>query len=565
MIILSIYPWTNTSSAALSINGKIVSASPEERFNRVKGSSDFPINAINWCLKEHKLSWKNIDAVAIAWNPSKNIKSASSRWINNMRWRGEFLSNVPAQIMKMINYESDNHLSIFFDRQKIFFLNHHECHAASAFFASPFKNSDILTIDGHGENETCFMGYGRSNKIIKKNSIPYPHSVGLFYGTFTDYLGFKPDSDEWKTMALSSFSKKKNIYDKKINKIFHLTKNGIELDLSYFNYFFFDAQRNFYNDKFIRLFGKSRRVNDKYEKRHYEIAGAMQRAFEKQVFHLLKLTKNQGSNSGNIVLAGGAAMNCVFNGLLEKNKIYKNNYIPPWPDDLGVSIGAAYLLDYKLRKNKRKIEKIRSSFLGPKYNSNFIENEIRKYKLNYSKPKKLNEYIAKKISYGKLIGWFNGRMEFGQRALGNRSILADPRNKKIKDTINKAIKYRENFRPFAPAVLEEEAYRYFDIKRGTKIEFMEKAVLVKNLWRDKIPGVTHVDGTARVQTVSKKINPDFYDLIYEFRKITKIPILINTSLNLNGEPIVCSPKDAIRTFFSCGLDILVLGRFVIEK
>ena len=201
MIILSIYPWTNTSSAALSINGKIVSASPEERFNRVKGSSDFPINAINWCLKEHKLSWKNIDAVAIAWNPSKNIKSASSRWINNMRWRGEFLSNVPAQIMKMINYESDNHLSIFFDRQKIFFLNHHECHAASAFFASPFKNSDILTIDGHGENETCFMGYGRSNKIIKKNSIPYPHSVGLFYGTFTDYLGFKPDSDEWKAMS----------------------------------------------------------------------------------------------------------------------------------------------------------------------------------------------------------------------------------------------------------------------------------------------------------------------------------------------------------------------------
>ena len=291
----------------------------------------------------------------------------------------------------------------------------------------------------------------------------------------------------------------------------------------------------------------------------------MQRAFEKQVFHLLKITKKKGTNSGNIVLAGGAAMNCVFNGLLDKKKIYKNNYIPPWPDDLGVSIGAAYLLDYKLRKNKRKIKEIRSSFLGPKYESNTIEDVVKKYKLNYSKPKKLNEFVAQKISEGKLVGWFNGSMEFGQRALGNRSILADPRNIKIKDIINNAIKYRENFRPFAPAILEEKAHKYFDIKKGVKIEFMEKAVSVKKAWRNKIPGVTHVDGTARVQTVSKEVNPSFYNLIFEFYKITKVPILINTSFNLNGEPIVCSPKDAIRTFFSCGLDILVLGKFVIEK
>ena len=567
MKILSIYPYTHISSAALMINGKIVAASPEERFNRIKMSTAFPIKAIEWCLKENNLKLNDVDLVTIPWNPAININSASSRWTNDLRWRGEMLSNIPTNLMKILDTKPSNFVKMNFNDINVIYLNHHECHAASAFYTSPFKNCDILTIDGHGELDTCFLGVGKINDIKQKKSIKYPHSVGLFYGTFTDFLGFKPDSDEWKVMALSSYAKKQNPFDKKIKNLFKLTPQGFELDLSYFDFFTFDKRRNFFNDKFIKLIGKPRKQNDKITRNHYLIAGAMQRAFEKIVFHLLKILKSEGSKSKNLVLAGGAAMNCVFNGLLEKNKIYKNNYIPAYPDDLGVTIGAAYLANYRFNKNKkRKILIEKHNYFGPGFSRKQIKEEILKSKLNFIELKKnLNSEVARLISEGKLVGWFQGNMEFSHRALGNRSILADPRNTEMKNKVNKAIKFRESFRPFAPAVLEEESHKIFDMKKNDKIYFMEKAVKVRRSWIKKIPAVTHVDNTARVQTVDKSVNPIFYDLILEFNKITKIPILLNTSFNLNGEPIVCTPKDAIRTFFSCGLDILVLGNFVIKK
>ncbi len=567
MKILSIYPYTHISSAALMINGKIVAASPEERFNRIKMSTAFPIKAIEWCLKENNLKLNDVDLVTIPWNPAININSASSRWTNDLRWRGEMLSNIPTNLMKILDTKPSNFVKMNFNDINVIYLNHHECHAASAFYTSPFKNCDILTIDGHGELDTCFLGVGKINDIKQKKSIKYPHSVGLFYGTFTDFLGFKPDSDEWKVMALSSYAKKQNPFDKKIKNLFKLTPQGFELDLSYFDFFTFDKRRNFFNDKFIKLIGKPRKQNDKITRNHYLIAGAMQRAFEKIVFHLLKILKSEGSKSKNLVLAGGAAMNCVFNGLLEKNKIYKNNYIPAYPDDLGVTIGAAYLANYRFNKNKkRKILIEKHNYFGPGFSRKQIKEEILKSKLNFIELKKnLNSEVARLISEGKLVGWFQGNMEFSHRALGNRSILADPRNSEMKNKVNKAIKFRESFRPFAPAVLEEESHKIFDMKKNDKIYFMEKAVKVRRSWIKKIPAVTHVDNTARVQTVDKSVNPIFYDLILEFNKITKIPILLNTSFNLNGEPIVCTPKDAIRTFFSCGLDVLVLGNFVIKK
>ena len=292
----------------------------------------------------------------------------------------------------------------------------------------------------------------------------------------------------------------------------------------------------------------------------------MQYSFEKIVFYLLKNLKKRGSKSNNLVLAGGAAMNCVFNGLLNKKKIYKNVYIPAYPDDTGVSIGAAYLANYKFNKKiKRKIYHEKHNYFGPSYSNNEILTELKKSKLSFINPKGLEKYIAIKISEGKLVGWFQGSMEFSHRALGNRSILADPRNPKMKDILNRAIKFREGFRPFAPSVLEEEASKIFELNEKDRVYFMEKTAIVRANWRKKIPAVTHVDNTARVQTVSKKINPKFYKLIQEFKKITGVPILVNTSFNLNGEPIVCDPNDAIRTFFSCGLDLLVIGNYVVSK
>ena len=565
MKILSIYPWTHISSSALMINGKLVSAAPEERFTRKKWTTDFPINSANWCLKNSNLSWKDLDLIAIPWNPGLNISSASSRWDNNISWRGEMLSNIPSNILKATKNYNPGAMNLSFDKTKIVYLNHHDCHAASAIFVSPFKKCDYLTIDGHGETETCLIGNYDGKKLKNNHSIAYPHSVGLLYGTFTDFLGFKPDNDEWKTMALASYSKKENLFDKKFLKIYEMNQGGFELNLSYFDFYLFDRKPNFYNKKLVELFGKPRRKNEKITKKHFEIAGALQRTFEKIVFHLLKLTKKFGGQSNNVVLAGGAAMNCVFNGKLEKNDIYKNNFVPPWPDDLGVTIGATFLANKNLKKIKNNFLINKSAYLGPKYSNIEIENLLKKYGLKFKKIKKISSYVAQMISKGYLVGWFQDRMEFTHRALGNRSILADPRNKNMKDIINKAVKYRENFRPFAPAVLGEKAHEIFDIKKDNKIEYMEKAIMVKENWRKKIPAVTHVDGTARVQTVFENYNPKFYKLIKEFYKLTKVPILVNTSFNLNGEPIVENPSDAIRTFYTCGLDVLVLGEYIIEK
>ena len=295
-----------------------------------------------------------------------------------------------------------------------------------------------------------------------------------------------------------------------------------------------------------------------------QIAAAMQRHFEIIVKHLINITKREG-NSKNLVIGGGAAMNCVFNGRLDQMKIYKDTHISYAPDDSGVAIGAA-LLAYNLNtKKKRKVNEVKSCFFGPEYNDNEIVKILKNNKISFYKPKNLNKEIAFKISSGKLIGWFQSKMEFGHRALGNRSILADPRNPKIKEIVNKAVKFRESFRPFAPAILEEFCSKIMIMPEKRKVYFMERAYKFKEQWLKKIPGVVHDDKTGRVQTVSINTNKKFYNLINEFYKITKVPVLLNTSFNLNGEPIVMTPHDAIKTFFNCGLDILVIGNYIITK
>ena len=309
------------------INGKIVAAAAEERFNRIKMSTEFPIQSINWCLSYSKIKWEDLDYVVVPWNPVINTQYSTSRWTSSMIWRGQMFSHIPVEIMKAINAKKnsffekkenlfENNTVIEIGKIKIVFIKHHIAHASSAFFLSPFKKADILTIDGHGEEDTCYIGKGVDNKIFQSSLIKYPHSLGLFYGTFTDFLGFKPDVDEWKVMALSSYSKKQNQFDTKVSRLVNFSSNGFELDLNYFNYYTFDRKKNFFTNKLSQLLGPPRSKNDKLLPRHYEIAGALQRTFERSADHLLTIVKKSGGKSGNIVLAGGAAMNCVYNGTL---------------------------------------------------------------------------------------------------------------------------------------------------------------------------------------------------------------------------------------------------------
>tara|TARA_Y100000741_G_scaffold364471_1_gene355597 strand:+ start:4533 stop:6227 length:1695 start_codon:yes stop_codon:yes gene_type:complete len=563
MKILSIYPYTHISSAALLINGQIVSAAQEERFNRKKMSTDFPINSIKWCMKKNKISFRDIDLIVVPWNPQKNINNASLRWVNELRWRGEMLTNVPTNLMRIIDEDASSNISLNWGKNKLLFFDHHECHAAFGYFQSGFNEASILTIDGHGENETCYFGYAKNREIKKIDEIKYPHSIGLFYGTFTDFLGFKADSDEWKVMALSSYDKK-NQFDKKISKIYRFYENKFEMDLSYFNYYTFDRQKNFFSDKFIKLFGKPRKNNEKLLNKHWQIASAMQRHFEKIVIQLLRHLSNK-TKSKNLILGGGAAMNCVLNGKLDQLKIFKNSHISYAPDDSGVSVGAALLAYNKFTKAKFKTKEIRNNYFGPEFTDSEIKKILVQSKIKYQKIRNIEEFTAKKISDGCLVGWFQGKMEFGHRSLGNRSILADPRNKKVKDIVNKAIKFRESFRPFAPAVLQKYQHKIFHMPSNRNVFFMERAYKIKKDWIKKIPGVVHHDNSGRVQTVAKEINLKFHNLINYFYKKTDVPVLLNTSFNLNGEPIVMSPSDAIRTFYSCGLDILILGNYVISK
>jgi carbamoyltransferase len=565
MKVLALYPYIHLSSAALLIDGEIVAASPEERFDRQKMSTSFPNMSAAWCLKSQGLKWDDLDMIVVPWNPMRNVNHASRRWVSEMNWRGQLLSHVPIQVMRAIDGPMQNEMEIRWGKTRIVYMNHHECHAANGFFMSPFEKADILTIDGHGEDETCFMGHGSGSSISQWGNVIYPHSVGLFYGTFTDFLGFTPDVDEWKVMALSSFSQKENEYDKKVRSLINLTDTGFELDLTYFDYFSFDRRPHFYHHKLIEMIGEPRKKDDKLTDRHYAIAGAMQRVFVETVIHLLRVSQKHGNKSGNIVLSGGAAMNSVFNGILDKLDIYKDSSISSCPDDSGVAIGAALLAWHRYGNKPRKVQEQVHNYWGPSYSNDEIIDTLKKFKIKYEEPKNLCEQIAKEIADGRLVGWFQGAMEFGHRALGNRSILADPRKESTKDIVNAAVKYRESFRPFAPAVLAEKAEQLFDLRPGRKVRFMERVVPILDEWKDKLGAVNHVDGTGRVQTVERDLNPLFYDLIKEFEKITGTPVLLNTSFNLNGEPIVRTPEHAIRTFFSCGLDTLVLGPCVIRK
>ncbi|MDC0335484.1 carbamoyltransferase [Pseudodesulfovibrio sp.] len=569
MKILGISPEVFIASAVLIEDGEIVVASPEERFDRVKMSNGFPVRSMQYCLDEANCTLEDLDAIAIAWNPGAHLRFPNRRMIESVRWRGEMLAMIPGMLQRMdggqhemVGIEQTLHYDNKCDTQ-IMFINHHDCHAASTFYLSPFNKAAILTVDGRGERKTSTWSKGEGHTIEELQAVELPHSLGIYYSALTQFLGFTPHTDEWKVMALAALGNPDSEYGPKLRGLLTTMPQGkFEMDLSYFDHYLFDQQPTLYSAKMEELLGISRKRGEPIEQRHYDIALALQNTFEEIFSHMLH-GLHELIGETNLCLAGGAAMNSVYNGKIPSATPFKNVFIPSCPDDTGVALGAALTAYHKLGGTNRVPQT--HNYWGPSYTNEEIEKVFAMCKVTAEKTDDPCGLAAKLLVEGKLVAWFQGKMEFGQRALGNRSILADPRKAETKDIINAAVKFREAFRPFAPSILEENVQEFFDIPDGTDVPFMERVYLIKEEKRDEIPAVVHYDGTGRLQTVSKQTNPRYHQLISEFKKLTGTPIVLNTSFNINGEPIVCSPTDAVRCFFTTGLDVLIIGDYVLYK
>ncbi len=555
-------------SAALVRDGEVVSAIPEERLDRVKQSRVFPVLAIKKCLELANLQLTDVDEIAIAWNPSIELETIPSGYLNARRWRTEHLSQVPARMMQLLGAAASDELTIrgaAVGCPPITFINHYDAHVGNAFFASGFDEAAILVLDGRAEKQTSLLAMGRGTNVEKLSEVKFPHSLGLFYGTITQHLGFKPDGDEWKVMALASYASGDNEYYPILKKLIEVdAQDGtFEMALDHFEYHnFFD--RRMYSDKLLKKLGPPRKRTEPLGVQHEKLAAAMQRVFEESVTQILQALHRR-TGTKNVVVAGGCFMNSVYNGKIESQTPFKNVYLGSSPDDSGTAMGAALWLSAQ-RTGKRSMVATRHNYWGPEFTDEQCLDVVRRFRISsaevVSNP---SARAAKDLVDGKILGWFQGRMEFGQRALGNRSILLDPRRKDGKDIVNAAIKFREAFRPFAPAILAEKSHEWFECEPGAKVPFMERVFQFRPEKRELVPAVVHADGSGRLQTVDRDSSPRYHALIGEFEKLTGVPIVLNTSFNLNGEPIVCAPEDALRTFYTCALEVLYLGNVRITK
>ena len=562
---LGISCYYHDSAAALLKDGHVIAAAEEERFSRKKFDDGYPKMAIDWCLNECAISPEQIDSVAFYDKPILKFERLLDNYIAVApRGMYSFLDTMPKWLHKRlwIKNEIKNHLKGF--NGNIIFSEHHMSHAAYAFYTSQFDESAILTIDGVGEWSTASFGIAKNNKIQLTNDIRWPHSLGLFYSAFTYFLGFKVNEGEYKLMGLSSYGKPK-YYDLIKENLIDVKNDGsIHLNMKYFA---FTYDKVMTNENFAQLFGiHPRKEDQKTEQIHYDIGASAQKVLEdvllKMVNHIHSKTKMK-----NLCIGGGVALNGVANYKVLKNGPFDNVHVPPSPGDGGSAVGCAQYLYFVHNNKKRIIENNHSKliqenvYVGPSYSDEKIIKFLDSNNIKYEKFEKqsLLKKTAQLISTGNIVGWYQGKMEWGPRALGNRSILADPRNASMKDILNEKIKHRESFRPFAPSVLEEYASEYFDIDIPSPYMLMVAKVKKPEI----IPAVTHVDGTGRLQTVSNHANPLYYDLINEFFKITGVPVIINTSMNVMGEPIVNTPEQAYQMIVKTDMDCLVLGNNLI--
>lgn len=559
MNILGISCFYHDSAACLLQDGKVIAAASEERFTRKKHDQEFPANAIDYCLREGGITADELDYVGFYDKPflkferilytyvatfPKSFPSfvkAIPLWLKQKLW-------IPHLIRKHLDYQGE-----------ILFIEHHMSHAASSFLVSPFQEAAILTLDGVGEWATATHAVGRDRDIEIMKEIRFPHSLGLLYSAFTYYLGFKVNSAEYKVMGLAPYGEPK--YMKEINELITVVEDGsFKTNMKYFSY---DYGLTMTNKRFHELFGAPpRKPEEKLEQRHMDIARSVQQITEEIVLRMVnQIHKETGLE--NLCMAGGVALNCVANGRVIRETPFKNLFIQPAAGDAGGAVGVASYIHHHILDNPRTFV-WDHTFLGP----GFTEKEIQDYLDEIGAPylrlerDELLKSVAKLIDEQKVIGWFQGRMEFGPRALGNRSIIADARNPKNKDVVNLKIKFRESFRPFAPTILEDHSEEYFELDRPSPYMLLVAQVRENNR---TIPSVTHVDGSARIQTVNRNENPLYYDLIEEFYRQTNCPVIINTSFNVRGEPIVCTPQDAFACFMRTNMDYLVLANFLLDK
>ena len=590
--ILGISAFYHDSAACILKDGKIIAAAQEERFTRKKHDPRYPVNAIEFVLKYANLKLSEVDQIVffekpflkferlletyVAFAPKGFVSFAKAMplWIKEKLFQKNYLFNKLKEHDK--NYKSD---------KNIFFSDHHLSHAASAFYPSPFNEAVILTADGVGEWATTTVAIGKDNNLEIKKEIHFPHSLGLLYSAFTYYTGFKVNSGEYKLMGLAPYGNP--IYEDKIKMLIDIKEDGtFRLDQKYFNYATgLTMTNNLFND----LFGQKVRdpLNEKITQFHMDIAASIQKVTEEIMIKLAKSVRDEYGLK-NLCLAGGVALNCVTNGKILKEKIFENIWIQPAAGDAGGSLGAALALWYNENKNDRKInfnDDMNGSYLGCEFDQNEIEDELKSIGANFDTEnyEKLIDKTSDYLINEKAIGWFQGRMEFGPRALGGRSILGDPRSDKMQKNLNLKVKYRESFRPFAPSVLREDLNDWFDIdvnspymllvaninssKKINMTEDQKKLFGIEklNIKRSEIPAVTHVDYSARIQTVTKETNKRYYDLISKFKEKTGCPVLVNTSFNVRGEPIVNTPTDAFNCFMGTELDYLIIGNCILDK
>ncbi len=583
--ILGISAFYHDSAAALLKDGEIVVAAQEERFSRKKHDHTFPQKAIDYCLQEAGISAEQLNFVIFYEKLFQKFNRLLETYLTTAPlglrsflmamplWLGQKLW-IPDLIQKKLHYHGP-----------IYFAEHHESHAASAFFPSPFEQAAILTMDGVGEWTTSSIGLGRGNQIELLYEQRFPHSLGLLYSAFTYFTGFKVNSGEYKLMGLAPYGQPR--YTNRIlDELLDLKEDGsFKLNMKYFNYL---SGLTMTGRKFARLFdGPPRQPESAITQREMDLAASIQQVTEEIVLRMARHVKKL-TGQKFLCLAGGVALNCVANGKLLRSGLFKDLWIQPAAGDAGGALGAALLVHYQFLKNKRAVngnsDTQKGSYLGPQFTNRQIEHFLKEMGAPFQKlaDEELFEQIASALAHGKVVGWFQGRMEFGPRALGNRSILGDPRDPQMQKKMNLKIKFRESFRPFAPSVLEEDAADWFEIdspspymllvakvhpekqKKPQGSESLKGLALLK-LLRSEIPAVTHVDYSARLQTVNEKNNPKFYRLLQAFKQKTGCPVLINTSFNVRGEPIVASPQDAYSCFLRTQIDLLVLGNYLLRK
>ena len=555
----------SNSAAALVKDGQLVAAAREERFDRIKFSDSYPTQAVNYCLKAAGIGLKDVDQVVFAWNPGHEIEPQDTAAA--IRYHKHFLHYIPNNLLRHVGGDKLNKKIAFMEEKiqfqegeiSIHFAPHHHSHGASAFFVSPYENAAVLTIDAYGDDITHQFFVGEGNRLRPLETTKFPYSMGQVYAAVTQYLGYRANSDEWKVMGLAAYGEPE-YYDQFARMIRFDKKRGeLRFDLDFFTFFLWAPRR--YSDQFIEVFGPERYPQDEIDKRHINIAASFQKRVEDVILEMCVFLA-QRTRLDTLCLAGGVAMNSKMNGRILLESPFSRVWVQPSADDGGASLGACFYYWHQVMGNERAFV-MEHDYWGPEYTDEEVKAALDDSLVAYDYLENPEKEAAKAIADNRVIGWFQGRMEFGQRALGNRSILADARDPGMKDKINRLIKHREWYRPFAPAVMAEYQDEYF--VSAFQSPFMQMVFPIRQDKQKVIPAVVHNDGTGRVQTVSRASNGRFHKLIDQFKEVTGIPVILNTSFNDNDEPIVCTPKQAIRTFFGTGIQELYMGNYRVVK